>query len=81
MNRMHNCPNCGKPTEGALSGGGVNFAICERCYEKAYKEQIRNESIHRSMGVDGWQETYNSIDAPSEEDINEEMAGDDKQDE
>jgi len=70
---MHNCPNCGKPTEGALSGGSVNFAICEKCYKKAVKKQEKNEAIHKARGVDGWQEVYDSIDAPSEEECNEEM--------
>lgn len=73
---MHKCPNCGEPTEGSFSGGSVNFAICEKCYGKEYKKQIQNESIHRQIGVDGWQELYS--DAPSEEDINEEMAEMDK---
>jgi len=77
---MHNCPDCGKPTEGSFSGGSVNLAICEKCYKKAIKKHIENESIHRMIGVDGWQEIYNSIDAPSEEDIDEEMAEDDKPD-
>jgi len=38
------------------------------------KEQITNEVQHQLMGVDGWQEIY--ADAPSEEDIRREMAGD-----
>jgi len=69
---MHKCPNCGEPTEGSLSEGGVNFAICEKCYKKEYKRQKKNAVIHKLRGIDGWQEIY--MDAPSEEDINEEMA-------
>jgi hypothetical protein len=76
---MHNCPKCGKPTEGALSGGSVNFATCEKCHKKAYKKLIQNEAIHKARGVDGWQEVYSSIDAPSEEECNEEMAEDDRE--
>lgn len=34
-------------------------------------EMEQNEAIHQQMGVDGWQEIY--ADAPSEEDIREEM--------
>lgn len=71
---MHKCPSCGKPTEGSFSEGGVHFAICEECYDKEYKERKRNEVIHQQLGVDGWQEIY--ADAPSEEDIRQEMAGD-----
>jgi predicted nucleic acid-binding Zn-ribbon protein len=69
---MHKCPNCGEPTEGSFSEGGINFAICGKCYEKEYRKQIKNASIHKSRGVDGWQEIYS--DAPSKEDIDEEMA-------
>ncbi|MBA7553732.1 hypothetical protein ES705_46331 [subsurface metagenome] len=76
---MHKCPNCGEPTEGSFSLGGINFAICEECYEKKYKKQEQNEAIHRARGVDGWQEVYDSIDAPSEEECNEEMAEDDRE--
>ena len=38
------------------------------------QEQNRNEVQHQLMGVDGWQETYS--DAPSEQDIKQEMADD-----
>ena len=31
---MHNCPNCGKPTEGHISEGGIKWAICEDCMER-----------------------------------------------
>lgn len=71
---MHKCPNCGEPTEGSFSEGGIHFAICEKCYG----EQMRNASIHKLRGIDGWQEIYS--DAPSEEDIRKEMAEDDKPD-
>jgi NMD protein affecting ribosome stability and mRNA decay len=30
---MHNCPICGKPTEGALSESGLRWAICDDCME------------------------------------------------
>lgn len=73
---MHKCPNCGEPTEGSFSESGNHFAICEKYYEKEYKRQVRNASIHKSRGVDGWQEIYS--DAPSEEDIMEEMAEEDR---
>lgn len=36
------------------------------------KKQEKNEIIHQSMGVDGWQEIY--VEAPSEEDIRKEVA-------
>ena len=35
---MHNCPLCGELTEGAISEGGVKFAICEQCYQDGYQE-------------------------------------------
>jgi len=73
---MHKCPICGELTEGSFSEGGINFTICEKCYKEKYlqdsRERERNEIIHRQRGVDGWQELY--ADAPSEEDIKEEMA-------
>jgi rRNA maturation protein Nop10 len=30
---MHNCPICGKPTEGAFSESGVRWMICDDCME------------------------------------------------
>jgi len=36
---MHKCPNCGKPTEGTYSEGGVLFALCPDCYQKLYGEK------------------------------------------
>lgn len=83
---MHNCPNCGEKTEGSFSKGAIHSAkrdirLCEKCYEKGYKKQIRNEAIHRMIGVDGWQEVYEAIDAPSEEDLNEEMAEEERKEE
>lgn len=38
------------------------------------KELVHNEVLHQQIGVDGWQEIY--ADAPSEEDVRQEMAED-----
>ena len=31
---IHQCPKCGKETEGAFSEGGILWAICEGCMQK-----------------------------------------------
>ncbi len=35
---MHNCPRCGKKTDGSYSLGGVKWAICENCINKEIKD-------------------------------------------
>jgi hypothetical protein len=30
---MHNCPICGKLTEGAFSESGIRWAICDDCMD------------------------------------------------
>ena len=39
---MHDCPRCGKQTEGSISLGGITWAICEDCMNKE-QEELREE--------------------------------------
>lgn len=54
----------------AFMAGDKYSEIKANCHE----QRKRNEVIHQQLGVDGWQEIY--ADAPSEEDIRQEMAED-----
>lgn len=31
---IHPCPRCGEATEGAVSQGGIRWAICETCMDE-----------------------------------------------
>lgn len=31
---MHNCPQCGQPTQGTWSEGGTLWSICLDCYHE-----------------------------------------------
>ncbi len=52
------------------------MAHCKERIKKMWRREltqiIKNQIIHKQLGVDGWQEIY--ADAPSEEDIKKEMA-------
>ena len=40
-----NCPNCGKPTEGTWSEGGVKRALCLECLEREYDDYEEREAL------------------------------------
>jgi len=53
---MHNCPRCGKETDGSYSLGGVKWAICDDCMAKEiesmenFDKAIRIESNPKGKG-------------------------------
>ena len=51
----HECPKCGKETEGTFSEGGILWAICEDCMQKedeldaqeVYERNVQNYMDHK----------------------------------
>ena len=50
---MHNCPECGKPTEGSWSEGGIKWAVCEDCLEKLKQDTDRFEQAEKFVRDSG----------------------------
>jgi len=48
---MHNCPRCGKNTEGTWSEGGAHWDICGDCMEAERSHATTNHPIAGGLGV------------------------------
>jgi hypothetical protein len=44
---MHNCPNCGKLTDGAWSDSGIQWAICDECTRNARSDVDGKQLVGR----------------------------------
>ena len=45
----HECPKCGKETEGTFSESGILWAICEDCMQELDVQEVYEEDVQNYM--------------------------------
>ena len=44
-NGMHECPECGLMTKGAVSGGGYRSSLCPDCFNEKVEQALREWAV------------------------------------